>query len=111
MIKIVMRRRVRDFDHPGRFATLLGYECNLLDGHRCVYFRSDYGVPWPPAQLGHKAARLWPRLDPASALAIPHHLGRSTKVVIGRIAGPGLDDVLYADARSRGAVGRYGRAW
>jgi hypothetical protein len=100
-----VRHRVHELDAPGRFATLLAYECNLLDGHRCVYFRGEDGIPWPPAQLEHKAEKLWLRLDPRSALAIPHHLGRGTHVEIRRVLGPGLEDVLYADVHAaRGEI-------
>lgn len=72
-----IRRRVRRFYEPGRFVTLLGYECTLHDGHHCVYFRSDEGVPWNPRRLGD-VGNLWERLAPGAAFTIPHHLGRTT---------------------------------
>jgi len=100
-----VRHRVREFDRPGRFATLLAYECNLLDGHRCVYYRTEDGVPWPPHQLGHKAEKLWMRLERGNAFGIPHHMGRGTHLGIRQILGSGLEDIVFADdGSSRGEI-------
>ncbi len=79
-----IRRRVRRFYDPGRFVTLLGYECTFHDGHHCVYFRSEEGVPWNPRRLG-SVANLWKRLEPGTAFTIPHHLGRTTAASWPRI--------------------------
>lgn len=68
---------VRAAYEPGRFVSLLGYECTLHHGHHCVYFRSDEGVPWNPRRVW-KVENLWKQLDPGAALTVPHHLGRST---------------------------------
>jgi hypothetical protein len=96
-----VRRQARDLYEPGRFATLLGYECTLKEGHRCVFSRDDTLVPWTPLQLGQKIDRLWNRMRPGSEMTIPHHLGRMTHARRPQAKGPGLDDVIYLHDRTQ----------
>ena len=97
-----VRRQVRDLYEPGRFVPILAYECTLERGHRCVYFRSLDGIPWTPPQLRHDIDNLWPLLTAGEAFAIPHHLGRYTRVRISRVKGPRLTDVVYGKRSIQG---------
>ncbi len=69
-----IQERVRDFNEPGEFVTLLGYECSLRDGHHNVYFRGLDGRPIPEFEAG-TIEGLWDLLEEGQALTVPHHLG------------------------------------
>ena len=69
-----LRERVRDFNEPGRFVTLLAYECSLRGGHHNVYFRGLEGQPVPEHEAG-TVEELWRMLEEGEALTVPHHLG------------------------------------
>ncbi|MCH8203719.1 MAG: DUF3604 domain-containing protein [Candidatus Hydrogenedentes bacterium] len=66
--------KVKRFYEPGRFVTLLAYECSLPTGHHNVYYRGLEGVPWPAYRV-RSVDRLWDLLAEGKAITIPHHLG------------------------------------
>lgn len=63
---------VREFEKPGRFAALLGWEWTYPNGHQNVIFRTESG-PYRPVFEFASPEFLWASLDPGSALTIPHH--------------------------------------
>ncbi len=65
---------VRRLYVPGRFVTLLAYECSLPTGHHNVYYRGVDGMPWPSYRV-RSVDRLWDLLAEGKAITIPHHLG------------------------------------
>jgi hypothetical protein len=65
---------VKRFYDPGRFVSLLGYECSLPGGHHNVFYRGVEGVPWPEHRV-KTVERLWELLESNDAITIPHHLG------------------------------------
>ena len=71
-----IKDRVARFNEPGRFVTLLAYECSFPapSGHHNVFFRSIDGVPWPAALMG-SVQNLWSRVAAGEAITIPHHTG------------------------------------
>lgn len=67
---------VKSFYDPGRFVTLLGYECSLPApfGHHNVYFADDES----PLYRKHEVKtldELWRRLASHRAFTVPHHTG------------------------------------
>ncbi len=93
-----IRRRAHEFDQPGRFVTLLAYECSLSGGHHNVFFRSLEGVPWPAHRV-RDVRTLWTKLAEGEAITIPHHLGITWGGVrrLGPPAQPGLQPVRPPD--------------
>jgi hypothetical protein len=83
---------VKQFYDPGRFVTLLGYECSLPRGHHNVFYRGVEGMPWPEHRV-RTVDRLWELLDGDDAITIPHHLG----IMWGRgridVTGPELQPI------------------
>ena len=67
---------VRSFYEPGRFVTLLGYECSLPApfGHHNVYFADD-GAPLYRKLEVKTLDELWLRLSSHRAFTVPHHTG------------------------------------
>ncbi len=65
---------VKRFYEPGRFVSLLGYECSLPSGHHNVIYRGLEGRPWPEHRV-KSVERLWELLVAGDAITIPHHLG------------------------------------
>ena len=67
---------VRSFYEPGRFVTLLGYECSLPApfGHHNVYFADD-SAPLYRRQEVKTLDELWRRLSSHRAFTVPHHTG------------------------------------
>ena len=84
---------VARFYEPGRFVTLLGYECSLPGGHHNVYYRGLEGVPWPEHTL-RSVERLWEKLASGEAITVPHHLGVQWGGNSAPLTGPGLQEVL-----------------
>jgi hypothetical protein len=105
-----VRAAVRSFDDPGRFVTLLGYECSLGGGHHNVFFRGLEGSPCP-AQ-GADLGELWGELTAGEAFTVPHHLGiQWGRVVDDEPTGPEVREVRTADLFSGpGPVLDWGRA-
>jgi len=70
--------RVRRFNEPDRFVTLLAYECSFPapSGHHNVFFRTMDGMPWP-AMLMQSIDNLWARIRAGDAITVPHHTGIS----------------------------------
>lgn len=83
-----IRSQAHDLYEPGRFVTLLGYECSLRRGHHNVIFRSLDGVPWPAHAVG-LVENLWKQLRTGQAITIPHHLGLNLGTMRRRAEGPG----------------------
>jgi len=78
------RDATREFNDPGRFVTLLGYEESAYDGYRDanIYFRGDDGPlvhmrDLPGTGLG-LAENLLSALREVDCLVIPHHPGYYT---------------------------------
>jgi hypothetical protein len=69
-------RRANAAYEPGRFTTIIGYEAGLRPGHHNVYFGEDTGEQLD-ADLPRDASidAVLQALDPASAFAVPHHVG------------------------------------
>ncbi len=65
---------VKRYYEPGRFVSLLGYECSLPNGHHNVIYRGDAGQPWPEHRV-KSVERLWGLIAAGDAITIPHHLG------------------------------------
>ena len=89
-----IQERVRSFNDPGSFVTLLGYECTLRHGHHCVYFRDVEGSPIPPRRV-NVVESLWRLLPEGDAITIPHHLGRRTRPVLEAVEGPELEQLRF----------------
>ncbi|HEX6465163.1 MAG TPA: DUF3604 domain-containing protein [Vicinamibacterales bacterium] len=103
-----IKERVRRFDEPGRFVTLLAYECSFSapSGHHNVFFRGVDGEPWPAALMG-SVQNLWAKIRAGDAITIPHHMG----ILFGgfsaeqEAAGPGLQPIVTV---ARGPVTQLG---
>ncbi|MCY3775652.1 MAG: DUF3604 domain-containing protein [Candidatus Aminicenantes bacterium] len=67
---------VRSFYDPGRFVTLLGYECSLPApfGHHNVYFADDEAPLYRKLEV-KTLEELWRRLSSHRAFTVPHHTG------------------------------------
>jgi hypothetical protein len=100
-----IQERVRSFNDPGSFVTLLGYECTLRHGHHCIYFRQVEGAPIPPRKV-NLVENLWRLLIEGDAITIPHHLGRLTGPVLEGVEGPDLGQLHFGVKKkiSRGPV-------
>lgn len=97
-----IKTAVRAYDEPGRFVTLLAYECSLADGHHNVFFRDVDGTPHPAHEVGDLEG-LWRLLRAGHALTVPHHLGIGWGLPPGAPApGPGLQDVRLPESAPRG---------
>jgi hypothetical protein len=68
---------VAQYDDPGVFVTLLGYEWTVWepDGHRTVLFR-DAAQELVSPQQAPTVTGLWAALQGKQALTIPHHTGK-----------------------------------
>jgi hypothetical protein len=64
-------RLTDEFNDPGRFATLLGWEYTYSGGHENVYFR-DRGR-YEPLSVRTSPEELWAVLTPGEVITIPHH--------------------------------------
>jgi hypothetical protein len=68
------KKAAKDFDDPGRFVTLPGYEWTRLWDHRNVYYLEDDGPLFrdddPKSDVPLK---LWKCLEGREAIVIPHH--------------------------------------
>lgn len=78
---------------PGRFVTLLGYECSLPAGHHNVIYRGVEGQPWPEHRV-RTTSRLWELLEAEDAITIPHHLGILWGGRDAPVTGPELQTVI-----------------
>lgn len=91
-----IKANVRNYYKPGKFATLLAFECSMgaPSGHHNVFFRSLDGVPLASRKMKTEAG-LWAMLKEGEAITIPHHLGIawSGEYPAERSAGPGLQKV------------------
>jgi hypothetical protein len=89
-----LKSQVRAFYSPGRFVTLLAYECSLPApfGHHNVFFRSLDGFPWSASDMKSVQA-LWSHLQDGEAFTIPHHMGISWQDDLKPQAGPELQQV------------------
>lgn len=83
---------VRRLYVPGRFVTLLAYECSLPTGHHNVYYRGVEGMPWPAYRVA-SVDRLWDLLSKGEAITIPHHLGVQWGGNASGPTGPGLQPI------------------
>jgi hypothetical protein len=63
-----------EYEDPGRFAVLLGWEWTNNLGHHNVYYR-DLEGPYLPVPDYRTPEDLWAALPPGRALTIPHHPG------------------------------------
>lgn len=86
---------VKAYYDPGRFVTLLAYECSLPNGHHNVFYRGLEGVPWPAHRV-KTVERLWTLVEEGEAITIPHHLGIQWGSNNQPIDGPGLQPVRTA---------------
>jgi len=70
-----IRKAVAEFNQPGRFVTLLGYEwTSWLHGHRHVLYFSDRGEVYSSMDPRYETpAQLWDALDGQTALTFAHH--------------------------------------
>ncbi len=69
---------VLEFENPGSFAALLGWEWTHPWGHQNVYFRGGTG-PYRAIQEHRTPEELWAALPPGEALTIPHHPAGGTR--------------------------------
>ena len=67
---------VKSFYEPGRFVTLLGYECSLPApfGHHNVYFADEEAPLYRKLEV-KTLDELWRRLSSHRAFTVPHHTG------------------------------------
>jgi len=67
---------VRDFHEPGRYVTLLGYECHerQVAGDKNIIYRDDQGplVRWCDME-GDQPEAIWNSVRGTRTLTIPHH--------------------------------------
>lgn len=67
------------YDEPGRFVTLVAYECGSADGHRNVYYRGDSGELFLHGGYTNPGARVMPELVERlrevgrDVYIVPHH--------------------------------------
>jgi uncharacterized protein DUF3604 len=94
-----IKKNVGEFNAPGRFVTLLAYECSFPapSGHHNVFFRGVEGEPWPVALMG-SVQNLWAKIRAGDAITIPHHTGIiwSGATAEQQSAGPDLQPILTA---------------
>lgn len=94
-----IKRRVNTFNAPGRFVTLLAYECSFSapSGHHNVFFRGIEGEPWPVGLMG-SVQNLWAKIRAGDAITIPHHMGIiwSGATAEQQSAGPELQPIVTA---------------
>jgi hypothetical protein len=92
-----IKDRVRRFYEPGRFVTILAYECSFSapSGHHNVFFRGTDGEPWPAALMG-SVKNLWAKIRAGDAITIPHHMGIlwGGVTVEQQADGPGLQPIV-----------------
>ncbi|MCK5505627.1 MAG: DUF3604 domain-containing protein, partial [Thermodesulfovibrionia bacterium] len=83
------KRKVIEFDDPGKFVTILGYECSFFPmGHHNVYFNSPNElIPRIPlirrSEVDGRLLTLWKYLDQripdgVDVITIPHHTGKNS---------------------------------
>ena len=103
-----IKDRVRQFYQPGRFVTLLAYECSFEapSGHHNVFFRGTDGEPWPVALMG-SVKNLWAKIRAGDAITIPHHMGIQFGgvTVEQQAAGPGLQPIVTTASPPGTSVG------
>lgn len=85
---------VRNYHQPGRFVTLLGYECSFPHpyGHHNVYFDGDEAPLYRDNEV-RTLGELWELLASRRAFTVPHHTG----IRFGGTAGPGASAVWDRD--------------
>jgi len=69
----VVRGKVESHYDPGKFVTILAYECAFGTGHHNVFFRKD-GLPTPARRFPNVMA-LWEVIDKGNVFTVPHHPG------------------------------------
>ncbi len=105
------KRKVIEFDDPGKFVTILGYECSLIhSGHHNVYFNSSNDfIPKIPlirlSEVDESLLTLWKYLDQRTpdgvdVITVPHHTG---KMSFARFSKP------YRNPQKRVAIEIYSR--
>lgn len=99
----LIQSEVQRFYAPGRFVTILGYECSLPHpyGHHNVYFKEDQA----PIYRKHEVKSLqglWEKLARREAFTVPHHTG----IVFG-VSSPGASAVWQEDHPLRPLVEIY----
>lgn len=103
-----IRERVTRYQQPGRFVTLLAYECSFPApiGHHNVFFRAMDGAPWPAAEL-RSVENLWARIAAGQAITIPHHTGIAFQGAPpgASAAGPQFQPIITA---ARGPLAGFG---
>lgn len=103
-----IKDRVRRFYEPGRFVTILAYECSFESpsGHHNVFFRGTDGEPWPVALMG-SVRNLWAKIRAGDAITIPHHMGIQFGgvTVEQQAAGPGLQPIVTTASPPGTSVG------
>lgn len=108
----LIRSRVRDFYEPGKFVTLLGYECSLgrPSGHHNVFYRSLDGVPWMSRKMKDEQG-LWAMLKKGEAITAPHHMGIAWGVRpdANQVASPELQKVMAPSSFGVGPNVDWGR--
>jgi len=70
------QQAARQFNSPGEFVTLLGYEYSerLIDGDRNVYFLRDDAPIFRSCDSGcDSPEKLWAKLASLEAMTVPHH--------------------------------------
>jgi len=89
---------VKSFHDPGRFVTLLAYECSLPYpwGHHNVYFAEDEAPIFRKHEV-KTLPELWRRLEDYRSFTVPHHTG----IVFGGGPGRGQGVVWDRDHPSR----------
>jgi len=92
---------VKQYYAPGRFVTLLGYECSLPNGHHNVFYRGDSGQPWPEHRV-KSVERLWELLKAGDAITIPHHLGILWGGSDAPVTGPDLQPIVTGASGAKG---------
>lgn len=88
----LIRDNVRRYYEPGRFVTLLAYECSLRGGHHNVFFRDLDGYPWASHRF-ETIENIWGLLEAGRAITIPHHLGIRWGRSDDPVTGPELQQV------------------
>src|SRR5262249_4856585 len=99
-----IKDRVRRFNEPGRFVTLLAYECSFnapSDTPNCSC-RGTAGERWPAALMA-SVKNLWAKIRAGDAITIPPHPGIlfAGVPIEQQAAGPGLQPIVT----SRSEVG------
>jgi len=71
-----INRVVKEYNEPGRFVTLPGYETHSTDGHRNVYYKNVEEALFPgenQCNIGKTRNSLFKVLEGRECLIIPHH--------------------------------------